>query len=139
MGIFPITCAECGDSYVSSSSNTHCKQLARDIKENERRRINDHDLLRKIIIAFKEHGEASQEILDAAYEYGYSVSRTQIKWLDVEIPKMVVQSNGCSKVRCKCKEGFHAEDQCRFCKEDKTRPEHCKCGRNGIAKMIEGV
>jgi len=50
--------------------------------------INDQVLLRTIIEALKLRGEATSEILDAAYQYGYSVSRTEPKWLDEELQKM---------------------------------------------------
>ena len=77
----PKKCDICGDYYIPRATS-HCESLAKDIECNEKRLIQDQTLLMEIILAFKERGEANAEILNAAYEYGYSISRTQPKWLD---------------------------------------------------------
>ena len=124
----PKTCSICGGWFVSGHIN-HCEHLAAEIAANERRLISDSTLLRSIVEAFKARGEAIAEILNAAYEYGYSVSRTEPKWLDVEISKQLVKYNGCSKHvdGCRCRSGFHPEHQCKDCRIDGIRNTYCEC------------
>jgi hypothetical protein len=42
------------------------------------------ELLDAIILAYKERGECLAEINNAAFEFGYSLKRTEFKWYDAK-------------------------------------------------------
>lgn len=85
MGIFPVHCPVC-NSYYIPSGETHCQSVERQLESEGLRARKYLDLLDAIVIAYRA-GDCKQEILNAAFELGHSVSKKEFKWLDDELAK----------------------------------------------------
>ena len=84
----PTKCEICGEFFCDTHSKIHCVQLTKNLENTKRELAEEIKLLSDIIEAFRDRGECKQEILNAAFAAGYSVSRKEFKWLEDEINKI---------------------------------------------------
>lgn len=95
MGLFPVSCAICGGYYCSLyAEDSHCQFLERELDNCEKKLSKEVELIQAIIKAYKSGGDCKQEILNAAYDHGFSVSKTEFVWLEDEIKRLKINRQG---------------------------------------------
>lgn len=86
MGIPPTTCHVCGKGYWYGHE-PHCVAAERELEDARQKHRTHVDMLDAIILAYRDRGEARQEILNAAFSFGHSTSKTEFRWLGDELEK----------------------------------------------------
>jgi hypothetical protein len=86
MGIPPTICHVCGKGYWYGNE-PHCVAAERELEGARQKHRTHIDMLDAIILAFRDRGEARQEILNAAFAFGHSTSKDEFRWLGDELEK----------------------------------------------------
>lgn len=89
-----MECSECGQWYWSFKGHTHCAVLQEEIDRLQRRLDGAHATIDRIVLAHRERGECTQELMRAAYEAGLSTKPDEFVWLDDLIDHIEEEEQG---------------------------------------------